>query len=221
MAARARPTSQEKITEAFLALNILDYSSAALLAFALPDLVDTVQFANKCNEAQTVEAQLYTPTCRSPVEVWDVRSLRLVNVRETIPRKGIFERARHAVHNLSTITWGRLGHGPACELSTDWHSCMACKGSIMEQTCALKCTKNKPGSPSHYAPDQEGSPTYGGGVQPIYRDFFTELERRRTPSPMAKVLVFEHHWAETLRLFAETFSNSWSGLTLGTQAKIE
>lgn len=211
--------SRERIVEHWLALNVLDYFSAALLAFVWPHQLDTVQFTNQCDEAASSADMLTAQLCINPIEIWDVRTLHLDLRRQLAPLNAharallelgqTFSTEAHLNQLLANLPkpWGRIdadGTNSSCELSADWMACVACKGSTLALACAFKCTQARHSSKSRYSPGAEGQLLYGQRINPANGGAWMSS----THNPLSKALAWMPMWAGLLRKFADAWMNT-------------
>ena len=207
--------SKVAVVDQLINLNLLDFFSGALLAFELRDTLDTVQVANKCHEELSSAEELASLPCISPVEIWDVRSLRLNHSFKLpvlgLPNSSTARWLQHALaQGLPQSTWSRAGaaeptQGGAggsslprerCPMSADWQMCLACRGSRLERACALRCTRAHQGRPSMLSDELPGQVHYGTKILPHYVEWLNQ-----TQNPLGKAVAWMPHWSPALRHF--------------------
>lgn len=196
--------SKITLVDHLLARNLLDFFSAALLAYELHDTIDTIQIANRCDEERTTADALETLFCQSPVEIWDVRSLKLDHNTQLEPMR--FARGhtgtvlrRGFMHNLSR-SWRQEADGSRCQMSRDWAMCLACKDSRLEQACAMRCTRGSSIQPATFLFEAEGNVNYGNThIHTQYAEWLNQTHQH----PLGKSVAWMPYWSPAIRHFRD------------------
>ena len=187
-----------------------------------------MQFVNRCDEDELDAQDLASSLCNQPTEVWDVRTLQrdllvkhiAIDARVARPAGGQptstlhnLQTSQNFLHRLRNMSrpWAHLDEPRRqCELSRDWQMCMACRGSVIERACAMKCTKPRRGHPSTLSPDLEGSVAYGSSrIQGHYH-----LWMQAAQHPLAKAMAWSPYWSSVLRHFYNASTHACGAVQL-------